>query len=330
MTIFNVQDGSAPQQKHFGDRAFPLVLTPDTDSVASPPTAADAVAWAAANRDVLRSRLLKSGAVLFRDFPIDSPADFSDFVEALGVEPLPYVGGAAPRHAVYKAVHTTNESPPDQPIPFHHEMAQVPVYPKTIFFYAEQPAVEGGETPICPSDIAVERLEAVLPEQTRKIEDLGVRYMRVLPEEDDNTSPIGRSWVSTFQTRDKDEATRKAENLGTTLEWLPTGDVKSISPVLKAIKTYPATGKKVWFNSVVAAYLGWIDSRNDPKKAVTLGSGEYVDPQVIETMSGIMADISVSLPWQKGDVMWIDNEQVLHSRAPFVPPRRILAYLGKN
>ena len=36
--------------------------------------------------------------------------------------PLPYVGGAAPRNTVYKDIHTTNESPPDQPIPFHHEV----------------------------------------------------------------------------------------------------------------------------------------------------------------------------------------------------------------
>jgi hypothetical protein len=40
--------------------------------------------------------------------------------EALGVPPKPYVGGAAVRHVVHGAVFTSNESPPDQRIPFHH------------------------------------------------------------------------------------------------------------------------------------------------------------------------------------------------------------------
>ena len=34
--------------------------------------------------------------------------------------PKPYVGGAAVRHVVVGDVFTSNESPPDQSIPFHH------------------------------------------------------------------------------------------------------------------------------------------------------------------------------------------------------------------
>jgi hypothetical protein len=50
--------------------------------------------------------------VLFRDFPINSAVDFQEFVESMGVKPLPYLGGAAVRNVIYKDVHTTNESPP--------------------------------------------------------------------------------------------------------------------------------------------------------------------------------------------------------------------------
>lgn len=51
--------------------------------------------------------------------------EFNDVVEAFGYEELPYVGGAAPRTNIVGRVFTANESPPDQKIPFHHEMAQV-------------------------------------------------------------------------------------------------------------------------------------------------------------------------------------------------------------
>ncbi|KAI8851217.1 hypothetical protein BC829DRAFT_129045 [Chytridium lagenaria] len=316
-----------PQQKTFGSRTFPHVLTPSTSSTF--PSSAEAVEWAKNNKDALRKQLVETGAILFRGFPVDSPKDFSDFVEALGVNPLPYVGGAAPRHTVYKDVHTTNESPPDQLIPFHHEMAQVPTYPKTIFFYCDLPPTEGGETPLCPSDIAVDRLRETNPTFVEKLEKKGIIYTRIIPEQDDPSSPIGRGWVSTFQTTSRVAAETAAQNLAVTLHWLPNGDVKTVSPVLPAVKTY--NGKKVWFNSVVAAYLGWRDSRNDPERAVTYGDGEGLEKEGIEDMRRIMEEeVSVAVPWVKGDVVWIDNEQVLHARKTFVPPRKFWRILERT
>ncbi|KAJ3113211.1 hypothetical protein HDU96_003645 [Phlyctochytrium bullatum] len=329
-TTPQVVDASIPEQKTFdNNRSFPLVLSPDSPSTTFP-TPAAAIAWAAANKDHLRSRLTTHGAILFRGFPILTPEAFSDFVEALGITPLPYVGGAAPRNTVYKDVHTTNESPPDQPIPFHHEMAQVPTYPKTLFFFCDVEPAQGGETPLCPSDVAVQRLAERNPQFVANLEAKGVVYTRVIPETDDPSSPIGRGWVSTFQTKSRSDAERVAATLNVSLEWLPNGDVRTVSPVLPAVKTYPATCRKVWFNSVVAAYLGWRDSRNDPVKAVTYGDGAALEPEGIEAMTEVMKEVGVAVPWKKGDVVWIDNEQVLHARKEFVPPRRILAYLGAN
>ena len=58
---------------------------------------------------------------------------------------MPYVGGAAVRTAVTPRVFTSNESPPSEKIPFHHEMEQVPQPPTHLFFYCETPAASGGE-----------------------------------------------------------------------------------------------------------------------------------------------------------------------------------------
>ena len=40
-----------------------------------------------------------------------------------------------------------------------------------------------------------------------------------------------------------------------------------------------------------------------------------------------MGELAVDIPWQKGDVMLLDNLRSMHARRPFTPPRRILAYL---
>lgn len=47
----------------------------------------------------------------------------------------------------------------------------------------------------------------------------------------------------------------------------------------------------------------------------------------IRTCADILEKSSVSFTWKQGDVVLIDNRQVLHARKSFEPPRRILAAL---
>ncbi|KAI3761565.1 hypothetical protein L1987_51985 [Smallanthus sonchifolius] len=112
-----------PQQKSQDDGVlFPAVLSPNTstDSTATELSAfEDAIK---AHKPWLESLLRKSGAVLFRGFPVISPFDFNRVVEAFGFPELLYVGGGALRTQVVDRVYTANESPLDKEIPFHHEM----------------------------------------------------------------------------------------------------------------------------------------------------------------------------------------------------------------
>jgi hypothetical protein len=86
-------------------------------------------------------------------------------------------------------------------------------------------------------------------------------------------------------------------------------------------------GKKSWFNSIVAAYLGWSDERNNGKRAITFSDGELMQESDVMKCASILEESSVSFPWMQGDVLVIDNRQVLHARKSFEPPRRILAAL---
>ncbi|KAJ3305510.1 hypothetical protein HDV03_001376 [Kappamyces sp. JEL0829] len=317
---------TVPEQKvHFG-QAFPLILGPSSELK----TRQDTLEWAATFRDSIALELREQGAIIFRGFPgLHGAAAFQDFVDALGIKNLPYVGGAAVRHQIYKDIHTTNESPPDQPIPFHHEMAQVPLYPETLFFHCDV-ITQGGETPLLRSDVIYAAVHKAFPAFTRKLEEKGVVYTRVIPKEDDPASPIGRGWVSTFQSDDLAVVEEQARKLGVSLIPLENGDIKTVSPILPAVKTLSRVyGRKVWFNSVIAAYTGSQDSRNDGQRAVTFGDGEPLDPREVEGVAKLMAELCAPVPWMEGDVMMIDNNQVLHSRtAGFVAPRKIQAFLG--
>eukprot|EP00475_Leptophrys_vorax_P043835 TRINITY_DN8560_c0_g1_i1.p1 TRINITY_DN8560_c0_g1~~TRINITY_DN8560_c0_g1_i1.p1 ORF type:complete len:385 (-),score=9.23 TRINITY_DN8560_c0_g1_i1:286-1440(-) len=376
---FQLVETAIPQQRTFGDVVFPLVLTP-ADPAATPadnpsppasdasaplavpvdiapsapgdspateaPAAADVshvVEWIRANREWLVARWQRHGAVLLRALPLASAADFNAVVEACGFDELPYVGGAAPRSKVVGRVFTANESPADQLIPFHHEMAQVPEYPHHLFFFCDVPPAAGGETPLLPSCELTRRLAAKHPAFVDALRAKGLRYVRVLPETDDPTSAIGRGWKSTFLTEDKGEAAEKASKLNVTLEWLPDGSVRTVSGPLPALRvdTRPVPGgngsddatssgmREAWFNSMVAAYTGWKDVRNDPTKAVTFGDGEPLPGEAVMDVAAEMEALAVAVPWQMHDVLLVDNLTVQHSRRSFQPPRRILASLAK-
>ena len=82
-------------------------------------------------------------------------------------------------------VFTANESPPDVSIFLHHELAQTTVYPSHLFFYCEQPPDGGGETPICRSDLLLEKLEDEISLFVKKCGELGVRYTNIIPSKKD-------------------------------------------------------------------------------------------------------------------------------------------------
>ncbi len=109
---------------------------------------------------------------------------------------------------------------------------------------------QGGETPILLSYELYNRAYQANPEFMDKLER-GVTYQRVLSEEDDPTSPIGRGWKSTFLTQDRAEAEAKQTKQGGQFEWMPDGTMKIISAVLPAVRTDDRTGKKTFFNSYV-------------------------------------------------------------------------------
>jgi hypothetical protein len=277
----------------------------------------------------LEQQLKLSGAVLLRGFGVHTAEDFNAVVEAFDYPELPYIGGAAPRYKVVGRIYTTNDSPPDQTVTFHHEMAQVPEYPGKLFFFCETEAAEGGETPITLSHVVYERMLKEWPEFVAQLQDKGLLYTRNLADGDDLTSAIGRGWQSTFLTEDRVEAEKRAAKLGAQLEWLADGGVKMITGPMPAIKEDELRQRPVWFNSMVSAYTAWKDSRNDPEKACSFGDGTPLPRNAVLACLQILHQEKAAVPWRHGDILLVDNTAVQHSRNTFVPPRRVLASLVK-
>jgi hypothetical protein len=315
---------TVPGQQVHGGEPFPLVLrcdTPVADLAAS-------TEWVAAHRDGLIEKAARHGAILFRGFPLRTAEDFDAFVAAFDLPNFAYYDSLSNAVRVNRTprVFTANEAPASVSIFLHHEMAQTPIYPSRLFFFCEQPAAEGGATPLCRSDVLWERLAARCPAFARDCEQKGLRYSNVMPAEDDPGSGMGRSWQSTLRATTRADAERRLRELGYSWDWLPDGCLRATTPVLPAVRELP-NGRKSFFNQLIAAFQGWKDNRNDPTKSITFGDGSPLDRDAAMTAAKLGDELSFDVPWQQGDVALVDNFVTMHGRRTFSGTRKVLASL---
>lgn len=180
-------------QRVVDGHVFPLMLSPSTSN------SFELCSWLQEHRDQVDNLLRQHKGIWFRGFPdLQTVDDFHNAVTSLDYATMEYVGGAAVRTQLTSRIFTANESPSSENIPFHHEMAQTPHPPTHLFFFCDEAPAIGGETPILVSHEVYDYLAEKHAAAMSDIESSGVKYIRVLPEEDDPTSAIGRGWKSTF------------------------------------------------------------------------------------------------------------------------------------
>jgi hypothetical protein len=250
-------------------------------------------------------------------------------VAAFGLSNFPYNQSLSNAVRVNRTqrVFTANEAPSDIEIFMHHEMAQTPLFPSRIFFCCLEAAEEDGQTPICRSDILLERLRNECPGFVQTCQQKGLKYSNVMPSENDLASGMGRSWQSTFGVRDRAGAEARLGGLGYSWQWQADGCLRATTPVLPAIRML-ASGRAAFFNQLIAAFLGWKDARNDPSKSIRHGDDTALDRDAVQRAIDISAEIAFDIAWQAGDVAMVDNLMVMHGRRPFRGSRCVLASLA--
>lgn len=319
MSTLTARDVSVEGQQDHGD-VFPRVI-----AMTSEDTTLDEVrTWIGQHRDALLESLSQHGAILFRGFPVDSALDFDAFIRAFGLASFTYEESLSNAVRVNKTelVFTANEAPADVSIFLHHEMAQTPLYPSKLFFCCEKAPGAAGETPLCRSDVLLERLQEVDAGFVDACMRLGVRYSNVMPGSEDMKSGQGRSWKSTLHVESQDAAEERLTSLGYDFEWQADGGLRATTPVMPAIRTL-VDGRRVFFNQLIAAFRGW----KERGKSIRFGDDSPIPAESMETTCRLADELSFDLAWQKGDVALLDNFLVMHGRRPFRGERRVLASL---
>ncbi|MET8014779.1 amino acid adenylation domain-containing protein [Streptomyces sp. NPDC005271] len=299
---------------------LPLVLRPARADV-------DLVAWARTHRTRLDTDLERHGALLFRGFAVTDPDALERFASVF-VDDLFGENGEHPRAALGGNVYTPVFFPPEEKLLWHNENSFNDEGPTRIWFCCARPADSGGETPLVDSRAVHRRLDpAVREEFTAK----GVMYVR------NYGTGFGLDWRDVFRTADRTEAGARCARQGLRYEW--HGDRLRTTAVRPAVLRHPRTGEWSWFNQAQHWHTACLSTEvresllstmapEELPRSCLFGDGTEIPDEAMHEILRVYQELEVSFPWERGDVMLLDNILTAHARNPFRGERELLVAMG--
>jgi hypothetical protein len=303
------------------DAGVPVVVTPING--------VELGAWASAHRPWIDDVLRREGALLCRGFGNVSEDAFGAIGASLCGPLLRYVYRSTPRTSVGGNVYTATEYRADAAIPLHNENAYQRDWPLRIAFFCAQPAIDGGETPIGSIRRVTARVSDAL-KQTFAAK--GVMYVR------NYGHGVDLPWETVFQTDVKAEVETFCRHEDIACEWLDDGRLRT-TQVCPALVRHPHTHEELWFNQAHLFHassmgedsfqmmLELFGEANLPRHAC-YGDGTSIETAALDEIRAAYAAETVAFPWDRGDVLLLDNMLVAHGRAPYVGTRRVLVAMG--
>jgi alpha-ketoglutarate-dependent taurine dioxygenase len=305
------------------EQPLPLVVKPAIDAISL-------IDWVAGNRNWIETNLLQHGGLLFRGFNVGNSVDLEQFIQTISGELIEYSYRSTPRTQVSGRIYTSTEYPADRSIPLHNEMAYSLNWPLKIWFCCIQPSEKGGETPIADSRKVFQRLDNKIKE---KFIEKQVMYVRNYGE------GLDLQWENVFQTTNKLEVENYCKKAGIEFEWREGNRLRT-RQVCQAIAIHPKTNETVWFNQAHLFHISSLDTEvresllsilktEDLPRNAFYGDGSEIESSVIAEINAVYQQESVIFPWQKGDILMLDNMLVAHGRKPFLGSRKVLVGMAE-
>jgi alpha-ketoglutarate-dependent taurine dioxygenase len=300
---------------------------------------------AAAHEPGLRRLLRRHGALLFRHYDVTTPMAFARVIDALGGNTVRYVGGISPRRPLYDGIYTSTELPPSLTIPLHSELSYLAAPPRHLWFCCAQPAAERGETLLADTRAIARAIRADIRE---RFVARGVHYHCSFHGPSrafallERLFDINKSWMAAFETNDRAVVEERCRELGAHPRWLPSGRL-AIETEIPPLVPHPETGEPVWLSSAHLfrhnpRALGWLRfalSRlfflrpETRTQDACYADGGTIDRATLDAIQDVLDEHTVAVRWQRGDVLWIDNQLCMHGRAPYRGRRRVLAAMTR-
>jgi alpha-ketoglutarate-dependent taurine dioxygenase len=282
-------------------------------------------------RACVDAQLLSAGGLLFRGFGVKDAEDFRAFAAFFGHDLLSYDFGSTPRRHVTPGVYTSTEYPAHQSIPLHNEQAYSREWPMKIWFYCEQAAPVGGETPIADSREVYRRVPAKI--RQRWVER-GLCYVR------NYGAGLDLPWPQVFNTEDPRAVEAYCQQHGIACEWKADGELRT-RQVCQVVAQHPITEDWVWFNQahlfhisalapeVREVLLDVVGSEQELPRNVYYADGSPLEESLLDEVRGVLAGAKIEFAWFSGDVLMLDNMLTAHARNPFEGPRKVVVAMAE-
>ncbi|HTK06064.1 MAG TPA: TauD/TfdA family dioxygenase [Ktedonobacteraceae bacterium] len=302
---------------------LPLVVQPAINGV-------NLAGWALNNKEYIQRELATHGAILFRNFTIDSPARFEEFaLSASAKGELFDEYGDLPRDTPGAKVYHSTPYPADKSILFHNESSHMHRWPMKIFFYCVKPAEERGATPIIDCRRTYQELDTAL---IRQMTEKKLMYVRNFID------GLDVSWQQFFMTDDRKRVEDYCRRSNIAFEWKGENNLTT-RQICPAVLNHPVTGEPLFFNQIQLHHISCLDAdvrasmlsmfrEEDLPRNVYYGDGTPIEDSVVEEISTLYERVAVRFQWQAGDVILLDNMMVAHSRDPFGGTRKILVAMA--
>jgi alpha-ketoglutarate-dependent taurine dioxygenase len=303
-----------------GGGELPLVIKPAQQGL-------DLIAWAESHREFISAHLAHHGAILFRGFELNTADDLEGFIKATsGGHMLEYRDRSSPRTMVQNKIYTSTEYPADQSIFLHNEGTYWLTWPLKLYFSCVTAPEQGGETPIANSRNILARIDPLVRE---RFAERSVLYIR------NYNDGFGLTWQTVFQTEDQSVVEQYCRDNRIEFEWKTDNRLRT-RQLRQAIAQHPLTGDLVWFNHAAFFHVSTLEpmirdvllesfKEEDLPFNTYYGDGSRIEPSVLDELREAYKQETVSFPWQRSDVLLLDNMLTAHGRAPYTGARKILA-----
>jgi alpha-ketoglutarate-dependent taurine dioxygenase len=282
-------------------------------------------------KQAIFDRLHRYGAVLVRGFDVQDQDQFLRIARLFTPNLMDYVGGDSPRSEVGDNVYTSTEYPAQFPISLHNELSFSNIFPRYLYFFCDVPPETGGETPLMN---CCQLLRALPSDLRERFESRKLKYVQNLHD----GFGIGKSWQETFMTEDPEKVENHLNNLGAQFTWKEDNTLH-VEETVKPVIDHPITGEQVFFSQADQWHPSNLDeatrtamlnlsAEEDLYHNCFYGDGGKIDDEDLDTIRGLVDRDMVKFPWQKGDILLVDNVLTMHGRSPFTGDRRILVAMG--
>ncbi|MET8012169.1 TauD/TfdA family dioxygenase [Streptomyces sp. NPDC005271] len=297
---------------------------------AAPEPGTDAATWVTEQREEIRALVARHGAVLVRGLHLDGPGHAVSVVRRIIGEGMAEREGFAPRDEYGPGLYSSSHWPADQPMCMHHELSYAAETPRLMVFACVTPPSGGGVTAVADARAVLRDLPAGLVERFERHGWLLTRHYNPF---------VGIGWEDAFGVKDPAEVERYCADHGIEARWDADGGLRT-RQIRPAVISDPESGERCWFNQI--AFLNEWTMAPEVREFLTAefgpdglpfntfyGDGSPLDRATVDLVNEVYEKHTVREPWQRGDLMVVDNVRMAHSREPYRGAREIVVGLGE-